>query len=420
MKYLLILGRGIEGAGNTRNAIDYSKWLNENGHEARVIAYCDRAFGRSNAHEGVKDFKRFKLSNGIESILPEIDWADTIFMLSVPVKKISDEIKDNFIETVKYANSKHIPQAYFQLDHNLQSIHRNFYSDEKYYSFFSYMDVVFTHSLQNDFCDKFIKNNGIALNRLVVRSEKVSNVFGIDFDSMRAKYWTPYEEKEKKSLRFIGRAAIWKGPWVVKDIHTKFLRKDGYITYLEGIESALHSIQYIFKSLHPRILDDNNISLLKYRADAKAVDNGTYKFERDKPVYLLPPYNNNLCMGRLAHTEYGIELLFLKDYFLENTIENAMLEIVAVGAIPVFRKHWAEKFLVGGKTLAEWGEKETGTIFMDENDPESAIKKMNSIAANKACYDRMRENAFAFYKKYFDIGAVCKQLIEEIDEVSIQ
>ena len=416
MKYLIILGRGVEGAGNTRNAIDYEKWLNANGHEAKVIAYCDRGWGRSNAHEGCKSFKKFYLSKGIDDILKEIDWADRILMLSVPIKKCEDAIKDNFMKTVQYAKDKGIFQAYFQLDHNLQSIYRNFYSEEKYYGFFPLMDIVFTHSLQNDFCNRFVKEHGIQLNKLIVRNDKISNVFGIDFDEMRQKYWQPCSAKEKKSVRFIGRAAIWKGPWVLKDIHTKFLRADGYITYMEGIESALHSINFIFKSLHPRVLDDNNISLLKYRKDAIAVDNGTYPFERNKPVYLLPPYNNHLCMQRLAKTEYGCELLFLKDYFLENTIENAMLEMVAVGSIPIFRKHWAEKFRVGGKTMAEWGEKETGTIFMDENDPEPSVKKMDAIAANPAIYDKMRENAYAFYKKYFDINVVCKLLIDEIDE----
>ena len=92
--------------------------------------------------------------------------------------------------------------------------------------------------------------------------------------------------------------------------------------------------------------------------------------------------------------------------------------MVAVGAIPVFRKHWAEKFRVDGKTLAEWGEKESGTIFMDENNPEPAIKKMDAIAANPLLYDRMRDNAYTFYKKYFDINVVCKLLIDQIDEVA--
>ena len=416
MNYLLVLGRGIEGAGNTRNAIDYSLWLNSNGHSAKVLAYCDKSWVRSNLHEGSKSFIKLKLSADMDQIFKEIDWADRILVLSVPAVKSEDLVKENFMKTVEYANSKGVFQAYFQLDHNLQSIYRNFYTNEKYYKFFSLFDIVFTHSLNNDFCAKFIKKNKIEINKIVARSETLHNVFGIDFDLMREKYWQPYEAKEKKSLRFIGRAAIWKGPWVLKDIHTKYLRADGYITYLEGIECAVHSIKYILKSKKPRVIDENNILTFTHKLKNNPIDNGTYEFKRNMPVYLLPPYDNNQCMKRLAKTEYGIELLLLKDYFLENVIENAMLEIVAVGAIPVFRKHWAEKFKVGGKTIAEWGENETGTILMDENDPEPAIKKMNAIAADKVRYDEMRENAFAFYKRFFDINVIIKLLIGKIDD----
>ncbi|MCQ2737041.1 MAG: hypothetical protein MJ224_00295 [archaeon] len=53
---------------------------------------------------------------------------------------------------------------------------------------------------------------------------------------------------------------------------------------------------------------------------------------------MMPPYNNKEALERLSQCQFGIELLLLKDEILGDVFEYAMLEMIAVGVIPIFRK----------------------------------------------------------------------------------
>ena len=114
----------------------------------------------------------------------------------------------------------------------------------------------------------------------------------------------------------------------------------------------------------------------------------------------------------MSRCQFGIELLMITDAFLPDTIENAMFEIVGVGNVPIFRKKWAEAFKLDGKSIAEHGFDKTGTVILDEENPEESVALMNKLSDDKKAYDKARNAAFAFYSKYFDTKPVYDKMLD--------
>lgn len=417
MNYLLVMGRGIEGAGNTRNAIELENYINNNcaGDECYAIANKDVTVGRG--WDQVNDIEKISFATELSRVKACIDKADKVIVTSVPPKKIDDATKDNFMEALQYAhdNGKHI--TYFQFDHRIHSICRNMYFEPKYYKMFDCFDLVVTHSYDNDFSTKFLQKNGIKLKKFVARSKEINNFFSIDFDAVKNEFWKPFSSKEHRSLRFLGRSAAWKGPWEVRDLHWKWLKDAGWITYIQGIEMAINTLEHVFKEITPKKVVRDDINLVVFnKADNAAFKNGTLEFKRGTGAYVLPPYLRTDGLDAMSRSMFGIELIGMVDYIAKDMIENTMFEIVASGAVPVFSKHWAELFTIDGKPLASYPFEETGTVLLDMADPQPAVDLMNKLSDDEVAYDKCRNAAYAFYKKFFDNNVILAQLLKLVNE----
>ena len=395
MSYLFLMGRGIKGTGNTKYAIEFSKYLDNIGEDNIIIAGDDRKWNRRKSHNN--NIVEYSFKKQFEIIEKECNKYDTVYILSVPAKNYEEEIKDKFLNLIKnlYNNGKAV--NYIQVDHNSKSITRNFYADEKYLEFFNYIDHIITHSMNGSF-KKFCDKNNIETNNFICTNNELNGINGLNFNEY-IKYWKPFEEKTYKSIKFLGRSAPWKGPWLLRDLHTKYFKDAGYITSAEGIEQSIQSVNEIYKCLHPRIVRDDVV----FYSDEE--------HERNKPIYFMPPYVNTEALERLSKCQFGIELLLLKDNMLGDVIEYCMLEYIAVGVIPIFRKRYGEMFKVNGKSLCEYGEETTGTIFLDENNVEETLKKLDKISSDKDLYNTYRKNAFKFYSSYMDSKVIYKNLI---------
>ena len=293
------------------------------------------------------------------------------------------------------------------------------YSDPEWYGIWKKFDVVFTHSHTNDFVVKYLDKNKIPHNRIVCRGDDgIVNLFAIDFEELRSKFWKKFEDKEPKTIKFIGRDSAWKGPWAFRDFHYNWLMKDGWIASAEGIGLSIGTLNDIFKQIKPSkiVRDDVNIDYIKAsKKNVADIDAGNIKLESGNPVYFMPPYNHDTAMERLSKCQFGIELLMLDDNFSKDVIENAMFEIAAVGCIPVFRKRWADNFrLFKNRTLGSYQFSETGMILLDEENPAAAVELMNMLAKDKKKYDEARETAYNFMKMFFDVKPVYTKLLQEL------
>ena len=421
-KILTILPRGIEGCGVTLNSIKFTEYVNSlSGHEAACLANTDIKWGREKAHEG--SIVQLSFTEQLDDVKTMIDKYDKIIVMCMPVKKSSEAIKESFVEVLKYIKSKNKFCAYCQFDHRIRSLMRNMYFEEKYFGIWKkYFDVIFNHSHTNDFVEKYIKKFNIEYNKLICRGDYgIVNLFAIDFEDLRNRFYKPFEQKTPKTIKFIGRDIGWKGPYLFRDIHYKHLMDKGWLSTAEGIGLTIGTLTEIYKELTPVKIarDDVSVDYAKaLKRNKEAIDNGTAVLKAGKPIYFMPPYIHDRAMERLSKCQFGIEMLLLDDNFCKDVIENAMFEIVAVGCIPIFRKHWADNFEILGKKLSVNSQESIGTVFLDEDDPEPAVELLERLATDKEMYDTWRENAYAFYSKHFDVRSVYAKLLEVIEQNS--
>lgn len=409
MKYVLLMGRGIEGTGNTKYAVEFQEYLENNGHEVRTIANSDKKWGREKSH--VNKIELMSFANDEERISDICKKSDTVFVLSVPAKNYDWFSQDGFYNVICDINNAGVKCVYIQVDHKRASITRNFYSDICYIDLLEKFDITFTHSKQCDFID-FCNENGLKVKKMVCAKDLgVGEIFGINFEKYRSFH---EEEKDYKTIRFMGRSATWKGPWLVRDLHDKFFKQRGYTTILEGIEGSIGTVVELYKETKPARIPRDDVIIKLTSTDKKLLNENKLKFESGNPVYILPPYDNTYGMKRLAKSMFGIELLLLDDKILSDVYEYAMLEYVAVGTIPVFRKKWGEKFTVNGKPIIE---QDCGIVFMDENNPVDALNLMDRLSDDKDFYEEFRSKGFSFFKTYFDSSVIFDKIMEAVNEV---
>ncbi len=408
MKYVLLMGRGIEGTGNTKYAVEFQEYLEEQGHQVITIANSDKKWGREKSHPN--KIRLMSFANNESKITGDCLDADCVFVLSVPAKNYDWFSQDSFYNIIDELSNNKVKLVYIQVDHKMQSINRNFYSDVAYVDILEKFDLVFTHSKHCDFL-RFCDNYGVNIKRILCASDlNVGEIFGLNFDKYKD-IWS--DEKEYRTIRFMGRSAGWKGPWLVRDLHEKYFKQNNYITVLEGIEGSIGTVAELYKETKPARIPRDDVKIMLNTSDRNNLNAGKIEFERNMPTYILPPYDNTYGMKRLAKSMFGIELLLLDDSILSDVYEYAMLEIVAVGTIPIFRKRWGEKFKINDTSLTDL---DTGIIFMDENAPEEAIKIMNRLSENKELYDAEREKVFNFFKRYFDSKVIFERIMEVVNE----
>lgn len=103
---------------------------------------------RKTQKNDIVKFNVTKVDN-IENVYKDIFKPDIIVVMSVQAvsKDFSDDGKEKFNQFLKEQKSNGIKTVYFQVDHKLPSINRNFYSDERYTEdFFNNLDLVITHA----------------------------------------------------------------------------------------------------------------------------------------------------------------------------------------------------------------------------------------------------------------------------------
>ena len=409
MKYVLLMGRGIEGTGNTKYAVEFQEYLEGLGHEVVTIANSDKKWGREKSH--VNKIKLMSFADDEKRVSEICKNADCVFVLSVPAKNYDWFSQDAFYSIICDITNAGVKCVYIQVDHKRASITRNFYSDICYIDILEKFDLIFTHSKQCDFID-FCNENGLKVKNIICAKDLgVGEIFGINFDKYRS---IREYEKDYKTIRFMGRSATWKGPWLVRDLHEKFFKQRGYITILEGIEGSIGTVVELYKETKPSRIPRDDVIIRLSSADKKALNEGRIKFETDRPTYVLPPYDNTYGMKRLAKSMFGIELLLLDDKILSDVYEYAMLEYVAVGTVPVFRKKWGEKFMVGDKPIIEH---DCGIVFMDENDPTEALNLMDKLADDKELYEDFRSKSLSFFETHFDSKVIFEKIMEKVNEV---
>ncbi len=399
MRVAIIMGRGIEGCGVTKFTVEQTKYLAKNGYDFTVYSSKDKTWTRKNAHDVSNVIQlKFAVPSETQVMIDGCNQSDVVIINSLPSIGHSDECINEF---KRFLNEVKKPIVLVQHDHSSLSIKRNAAIDESIRK----ASVLFGHSSNNDFARHVnsVTGGGALADFFSDNESKTILNFqpGMDFDSVRAKYWLDINQTKPNEHKWIGRTTSWKGYVQMFKFHNEYLRPNGYITTFEGIEKSPAYMD--FKKLsefHPMI--SRNIN--------------TVTLEKDQPAYVFGPYVNEQMLYRMAATGFGYQLSLLDERFIERSIEYTHCELAAVGVVPVFRKAYGERC-----THRKFGDKlinckDTGTIWLDDNNMQPALDLVNKLAKDNVMRNEYREMAFEFYKQHQDSQHTFEEMMNKIKE----
>ncbi len=394
MKIALMLGRGIEGVGNTKNAIEFQKYCIKHNIECDIYCVDDRVWPRKKAQPIiVKKSYKFINDSDMSNASNDISKYDFLILYSIPSKKLDEHILNNFVQFVKNVHSS-IPVFMISVDHSSIAISGN----GKFNEICQNIDAGFTHSLSGSFVKYLEKHN--------IKLPVYQHAVGYDFDDQRAKYWKPVDDIDLKSMKFIGRSAGWKGPEEFMNL-AREMRQYNFAASLEGMEMSIGSLPLFFINGERKNGVYPGISLDNYN-----------KSEFIPPTHgglceLYGNYQYNECMERLSKTGFGSDLYHLKSEIYGKSLEYCHADVVGVGCIPIFHKHFGDntEFINSSKHLTEYN---TGTIWLDPFNMKPNIELIIKLSEDKKLFDDMRNQSFIFWKSHADNEIVQKRLIKII------
>ena len=394
MRVLMLMGRGIEGAGNTRLSIEIEEFLQGEGHEVIIIANSEKIWPRSKMH--VNDIELHDFSKGPFEDDGNFDF---VVVMSVPAAKFSEEGKENFTSTLeKYAQ---LPMSYIQVDHKLASITRNYYGKEPWTTrFFTCVDKVLTNCIKNDFLVKFVERK---VDLKAVGGLKTVGIMMIsaDFDAI-----PKTDKKLPKTIHFLGRSPEWKGWPDLVQLQHDHLKSRGYTMQIEGVELSIGTVKLLFKSLQPRLPRDD-LRLMSYKENA--YDHMTD--EGEAQVY--GPYVRNAAIDRVSKSKFAAFTTYLGENF-GGMIEAAFLEMAAT-ATPIIIKEelYDAGILNHGERLNHFKPEEMGVILWNSTRPMDLVARLEELETDEDAYTQMCLNAHDFWKARFDRAVMLPQLLKE-------
>jgi hypothetical protein len=391
MKYAIILGRGVEGCGVTKCAIEAAKSL-----DAPIYASSDKIWARRKLVDF--PFIEFPLGESVELTMEKAKEItnnfDVVLIFSVPSITHPEKCQAAwryFVDGIKK------PKILAQFDHKKQSLNRNAH----FLWTCNQMDLLLTHSLKSDFA--------LWLEEYGCKTPLKKMTLGFDFDGHRKKYWLDINLQESHLVRWIGRSTGWKGPQLMIDFHNTELRKRGFITILEGLEASIGWQGVIAHPVTKQPMECVN----KFRARKELSETAFFEHgeeELDQPAYLYPPYVNDECMDRMAYSAFGSDLYHLKERMYGDNIENCHAEIIACGAIPIFHLHFGLNVYHRKTGNLVLNDKDNGTIFLESFNYEYTAKNMEWLKNNPSIRDTFREKAFEYWKAHADISIFHKEI----------
>jgi hypothetical protein len=395
-KVAIVLGRGTEGCGVTQCAIQMQKVTG-----ADILSAKDKKWGRAKGLDLTQE--EFMIGTEWQKYAQKINENyDLCIIYSIPSKSHPQDCQDNFIPFLQAIS---IRKAFINVDHKAASIARNANLKEVCEN----VDVIMTHSLENDFSKFMLKNK--------IKTPLTKMGLGFDYDGHRSKYWRPIEEQQHNMIRWIGRTAMWKGPSLMIDFHQDALMNSGFITVLEGLEASIQYPLVLYrdnKEENPtdRRLVENYFRPEKQYNEVKFTPDLYGKEVEGKGAYLYPQYINSEAMERMARSAFGSDLYHLKAETYGNNIENCHAECVASGTVPLFHKHFCDNVIhkVQGKPVSQC--KDSGTIGVDYTNFDECRDIMTKLKNDPAMRDDWREMAFEFWKQHSDGDEVVKEIIE--------
>jgi len=398
MKIALINGRGREGAGVQRFAVELNRILVKQKIEHKFFVCEEKKWGRGNMQE-FPDFKSITSKDMID-LEKELNTFDYVFIMAVPSVKHPQDCINNFYDLVKKITTKKI---IFQNDHKIASIWRN----ANFLEMCNLCDGIVSHSITSPFYNKLITQYGEQ-----IKSKFIKLRVGFNFEQLK-KY---RKENHVKKITYLGRFATFKQPERLFGF-LPYARNNNLLLEMKGIERSLGSLPIFYDDIGKKI-PKHDI----YEVNAKTIANGleVANEKRDfEHIYIFGPYDYIDGMETLSTALVGADFYHLDADAYGDNFEYAQCEIVGVGTIPMFDYHWAENCWVyenGKKTSKRFLDLENYGLFVkkDLSNVKEIVDKINEINSNKTLKKKYLDCSFEVTRDHCDSEWIFQKLLEDI------
>ena len=390
MKIAMIFGKGLDGCGVQRGAVEIATWAQRNNVQFHVYSMKGRSFARAKGHsmpiEPV-DFKHTEIPSLVEKLNSEYD---IVILNSYPsskhdpaaiiafyenlVKKIDKPVLVGMMHEIKKANIDAIPMILPILN---------------------YCDIVYNFSEKTFFSNEF--SSYFPSKNLGERTKRFK--MWIDLTELKKNYRDVYSLKDKdRKLMYVGRWTSMKDPRRVLDLYPIMQQKDpSFRLALHGIERSIGAKFDIID--HPNSVYDLNFKEYDWSVDG---------------VPTFGPYNYADGMELISTSLFACSFYRLpkEPHNYGDRMEYTQIEIIGCGTIPVFDKHYGEhNFDSNGDRYID---NDYLAVWSSRDDLGETADKLISIANSPSEQKLYRDSSFNFIDREFNADNVLPEMFDYI------
>jgi len=390
MKIAMIFGKGLDGCGVQRGAVEIATWAQRNKAQFDIYFMKGRSFARAKGHSMPIDPVEFKYTE-IPSLTDKLNSQyDIVILNSYPsskhdpravmafyellVKKIEKPIVVGMMHEIKKANIDAIPMILPILN---------------------YCDIVYNFSEKTFFSTEF---SSYLPSKVLGQRTKRFKMWA-DLREIKKNYRDKYDlsNKERK-LTYLGRWTSMKDPRRVLDLYPIMKDKD------PSFKLALHGIERSIGAKYDIIDHPNSVYNLRFDGYDWGV-NGVPTFG---------PYDYDDGMKLISTSLFGCSFYRLpkEPHNYGDRMEYTQIEIIGCGTIPVFDKHYGEhNFDSNGDRYID---NDYLAVWSSRDDLGETADKLINIADSVAEQKKYRDASFDFIDREFNADKVLPSMFDYI------
>jgi len=388
LRIATIAGQGAEGCGVQRTSAELVIWSKKTGAKVDYYAY-DRKYTRSDVHN-----------------------MDINYFSNKSLKETAQYINDNYdiVMFMNYPNAKSDPDIYknFYLDffQTIQKPQKAVYIHEirgAQYNRLAYLvpmivnaDIIFHFDTTTDL-SKLI--DSIGLQKIGNRLRKYTLPMNFDdLDQWRYKYLN----KKKLGVASVTRWSSSKNVRRTIDIMDEVQQlKPDWDCKIHGIERSMGAKIDVLD--YPKTIYDNG--------------NGKLDNEENGCVLVSGPVDRNVGVDIVSSHMFSAAFWSMprdpQNY--GNRMEYSQIEIIGVGTIPIFDKHWGENNYT--KDGRRYIDVPYSAIYTDGSDPKYTASQLITIADNPKYMQKYLDSSHELAVNEFGADTVIPEAIDVIQSV---
>jgi glycosyltransferase involved in cell wall biosynthesis len=390
MKIAIVFGKGLDGCGVQRGAIEIATWAKRNGVQFDVYEYVGRTFCRAAGQKFPDKHNKFDVTQ-LDDLATKLNNDYEIVILnSYPSNRQGSQNVIDFYNKVMVKLEKPIIVGMMH-----EILRMNIDRIPMLMPILNRCDIVYNFSEKTNFSREL---SSILPSKVLGERMRRFKMW-IDLKQLNENYREVYPlESKRKSLVYVGRWTTMKDPRRLLDMHPIMKEKDpNFHLLMHGIEKSVGAAKDIihqpnsfyklyFKDYDWTVPGVQVFGQYKYVEGMKAISDSLFACS----FFRLPKAPNN----------YG------------DRMEYTQIEIIGCGSIPVFDKHFGENnFDSNGNRFYDVDHL---AIWSDRNNLAETCDKLIEVANNPTEQKRYRDSSYSFIDYEFNADKVLPKMFNDI------